>query len=332
MTTNIDFSLVTATPTDLWGTLPNGGVTTGTISAASTTQSQPHEPVWSPESPAFYFEDQQHQEMFRVYRKQRQAHNSLSRPGPAWTEEDELKLVDALWMDWIGEHYPASTSWTYDALDLDALVVTPLRRHELKAFKIDYETYAEIKLRLLNTIIAVKGHPFLVQKIAQTPQGFKLAVSNGTKTFAVMYNDLTDLRSLPPMYVNSPSYPGWLCRRPGRVYQQGMNRSNTQLLSIDGKAAVSNLDATYFVKTFHKRQTRAWDTTLHSLLEGGEIGSIRLSDDVAVKNDKGKILACYRGRFLGKIKDADVLVGDEDDLLQQWIERSVKEVGLELRA
>lgn len=295
---------------------------------------QPIDPgpaTWSQESPSFYFEDVSQQAYFKTLRFQRQQHNGITRPGPSWTEADELKLVDTLWKEWFDEPYPGA-SWSYDDLNLDGLEAKPLRKFALNPFKIEYETYQEIKLRLLNTVIAIKGHPFLVQKIAHQANGFKLAVSDGSKTYSVMYKDLVDLRSIPPMYVNSPSSPGWLCRMPGRVYQQGMNRQNTLLKTIDGKGNIANLDANYFVKTFNKRQLRKWDTTLKSLLDAGDLSSVRLSDEVAVKIDKGKILACYRGRFLGKINDNDILVGDEDDLLQQWIERSVKEVGLELRA
>ncbi len=287
--------------------------------------------MWSPESPAFYFEDTGHQSYFKSCRTQGQQHNAMVRPGPSWTEADELKLVDKLWREWFDEPYPGG-NWTYTDLNLDALEVKPLRKYALNPFKIEYETYQEIKLRLLNTVIAIKGNPFLVQKIAQQPGGFKLAVSDGVKTYSVLYKDLTDLRSIPPMYVNSSSAPGWLCRIPGRVYQQGMNRQNTVLKTVDGKSAFSVLDATNFVKTFNKRQTRQWDTTLKSLLEAGDLSCVRLSDEVAVKTEKGKILACYRGRFLGKVNNNDILVGDEDDLLQQWIDKSVKEVGLELRA
>lgn len=286
---------------------------------------------WQPESPSFYFEDPSHQSMFKAHRNQRQMHNAGHRPGPVWTEEDELKLVDYLWIDWFDEPYPGNT-WTYDDLNLDTLEVKPLRKYELRPFKINYETYSEIKLRLLNTVISIKGHPFLVQKIANTTTGFKLAVTNGEKTQTVMYNDIIDLRTMPPMYINGSSYPGWMCRVPGRVYQQGMNRSNTILKSLDGKQNLTGLEAQHFIKTFHKRKTRKWDETLSSLLQNGEMGSLRMSDEVAVKVEKGKVLACYRGRFLGKIQDNDIIVGDEDDLLQQWIERSVKEVGLELRA
>ncbi|HUP80336.1 MAG TPA: hypothetical protein VM260_17405, partial [Pirellula sp.] len=293
---------MTIQPTYSWGPAVGPFIDPGPVNAQSTTQGQPIPVAWSPESPSFYFEDESHQASFSTFRNQRKMSNTLSRPGPSWTEEDELKLVDTLWLEWFGEHYPANQSWAYDNLNLDALEAKPLRKHELRPFKIEYETYQEIKLRLLNTVIAIKGHPFLVQKIAVKPDGFQLAVSDGLKTYVVKYSDLVDLRSLPPMYIQTQAnQPGWLCRMPGRVYQQGINRQNTIVKSIDSKATVAALDTNYFVRTFGKRQKRTWDPTIKSLLEWGEIGSVRLSDDVAVKSEKGKILACYKGRFLGKI-------------------------------
>lgn len=321
---------------------PFQGFSSGGLSTATTDPLQaytniqliqpvPTQSAWQPEAPEYYFEEASHREYFRIQRKTRQMHNAANRPGPNWTEADELKLVDLLWREWFDEPYPGA-SWQFEDLNLDALETKPLRKYDLRPFKINYETYQEIKLRLLNTVISIKGHPFLVQKIAQTPQGFKLAVSDGLKTKTVLYKDLTDLRSIPPMYVNGSHGPGWMCRIPGRVYQQGMNRQNTVLKAVDGKATLSALDATHFVKTFNKRTMRQWSSTLKSLLDVGELPGVRLSDEVAVKSEKGKILACYRGRFLGTVNDNDVIVGDDDDLLQQWIERSVKEVGLELRA
>lgn len=282
-----------------------------------------------------YFSEISHQTHFASIRKQKHDYNIMTgRAGPAWTALDEAQLVNKVWNDLYGESFPGGEGqWNdYDDLNLDALAEKPMRRHELRPFKLEYETYAEIKLRLLNTVISIKGHPFAVARIFYNPPaGFILLVSDGEKVFRVNYNDLQDLRTIPAMYV-SGSDGGWLCRVPGKVYQQGLTRHNTMIKSADSSTTLCAFNQSTFMKNFRNRDRREWNETIASLLMGGEIAHMRLSDEVAVKTDRNKIVACYKGRRLGNIEGNDVLVNDEDDLLQDWIERSAKRVGLGLRA
>lgn len=288
--------------------------------------------AWLSKAPDFYFEEFPHQDHFRLKRKNQMEWNAAHRPGPAWTETDELQMVNLLHLNWFGEEWNAG-ELDFPVLDLDKLPVLPLRKKELPPFKIEYETYQEIKLRLLNTVISIKGHPFLVSKIRQKSGSFELALNDGVSPHysKVNYKDIQDLRSIPPMYL-SLNQTGWLCRIPGKVYQQGLNRNNTVLKSIDSGSSLTALDATSLLRNMAKRTNRKWDGTLLSLLNAGELGSIRLSDDIAVHNKKNKTVACYRGRSLGEVHDNDIRVFDEDDLLQEWIDRASKEVGMELRA
>lgn len=281
----------------------------------------------------FYFDHQPYASSFEAHRQMKRAHNASHRPGPAWLPADELKLVDNLWKEWYGEPWPGPQGWDYNQLNVDALETVPLRRKEMPPFKINYDTYAEIKLRLLGTAISVKGHPFFVKHIRKAENGkFHLALSDGEKMHQVVYDDLIDLRSIPALYVTHSSTSGWLCRTPGRVYQQGMNRNNTQLRSADGAAAICNMEGLSIVKSIRGRQVRKWNETLSSLLIGGEINNLRLSDDVALRSKSGKILACYRGRALGRVQGDEIVLYDEDDLLQEWIEKPVKEAGLQMAA
>lgn len=279
-----------------------------------------------------YFEESAYIAHFEQRRTQTKVWN-IQHGKPEWTEVDEIKLVDKLHMDWFSEPF-GGFQWTYPDLNLDALEAKPLRRRELTPFKINYETYQEIKLRLMNTVISIKGHAFLVQKIKQpTPGKFLLALQDHAGNIvSVKYDDIQDLRSIPPMYVVTGG-TGWLRRHPGRVYQQGITRQNTTLWDVAGKGVVGNIDVNKLIRNLGTRDNRKWDATMYSLVKQGELPVIRLSDDVAVKREEdNKILACYRGRVLGEIRDNDVLVMDEDDLLQGWIERATTEVGLELRA
>lgn len=287
--------------------------------------------AWLQKPGSSYFEENQYAHHFEQRRADKILYNSDHRPGPAWTEEDEIKLVNHLYTDWYGEPY-FGNEWTYNQLNLDAIEAKPLRRRELSPFKIDYETYAEIKLRLLNTVISIKGHPFLVAKIKNKEgAGWQLALTNGGSNLSqISYSDIQDLRTIPPMYAQAGS-TGWLCRIPGRVYQQGINRHNTLLKDVASQGHTGGLDVNKLVRGLGSRQLRRWDETMSSLVSSGDLPVTRLSDDIAVKRTEEGVIACYRGRALGKIKDNDVLVNDEDDLLQQWISRSAKEVNLELR-
>lgn len=281
----------------------------------------------------YYFDHVPYATSFVAHRDMKKQYNHGHRPGPSWLPADEIKLVDNLWKEWYGEPWPGPQGWDFETLDVPALEAIPLRKKEMPPFKINYDTYAEIKLRLLGTAISVKGHPFYVKHLRKTENGkFHLALSDGNKMYQAAYDDLTDLRSMPPMYVTHSGSAGWLCRSPGRIYQQGMNRSNTQLRSPDGAAAICSMEASSIVKAVRGRQIRKWNETMFSLMSGGEISNLRLTDEVAVRSRNNKIVACFRGRPLGAIKGNEVKVYDEDDLLQEWIENPVREAGLELSA
>jgi hypothetical protein len=282
--------------------------------------------------PSYYFEEETHQGVFNANRSSLQAWNASHRPGPAWTEADENQLVNKLCMTWFGEPYNWS-DWTteYQPLNLDKLDPIVKRKRPLPSFKIDYQTYAEIKLRLLNTIILINGVPFYVGKIKQKGEDYVLGVTGDGQSgyFTVKYSDIKDLRSLPPMYITT-SKTGWLARHPGRVYQQGATRQNTMMFSIDGRDSWG-IDSSNMLRAISRRENRKWNETLLSLMKSGDLTNTRLSDEVAVLRSSDKILACYKARPLGFIQDNTVTLIDEDDILQGWIEASAEEVGLELR-
>ncbi len=327
-------------PNDTWVTFASGGIspTTTSWSPNSLGQAMPQAAApqapqpsagWSPKPGNHYFGSTNMAHTFNIRRAERQAVYAME--GKAWTEQDEHKLVDKLWRNEYGEPWPGTTSWSHPDLDLDSLEALSVRKHPLQPFKLEYETYAEIKLRLYNTVISVKGHPFLVKAVGGDAPNWKLVVTDGVKTSVVKYSDLTDLRSIPPMYVTQ-NMPGWLCRAPGRVYQQGMNRQNTALRSIDASSLIAHFNPLEFINGFKNRTNRKWETSHFSLMKTGELPALRLSDDVAVTTRKGKVIACYKGRPLGAIVENTVKLFDEDDVLQEWIERSAKNVGLELSA
>jgi hypothetical protein len=284
---------------------------------------------WEGMPGSHYFEDAGHALYFQQQRINKRDWNLSHYPQePNWTYAKELSLVDKLHRDWFDEPYMGTTAWSYDDLNLDGLETVPLRKHDLQPFKINYDTLQEVKLRLNNTAISIKGHTFVVKAVRSDHGQFFLAVSDLNKTYKVNYKDLTDLRSIPAMYVGS----GWLCRIPARVYQQGLNRHNTLLKSVDCSSSISNMNPDQIVSQIRSRVKRSWDSTLLSLVSNGDLSNLTLSGDVAVKHEKGKVMACYRGRKLGYVQGNEVTVLDEDDLLQSWIEKPVKNVGLELRA
>lgn len=285
--------------------------------------------------PADYFEQANHREYFKMMRKQTIQHNLMNRPGPSWTPEDEHKLVNKLFMEWFDEPYESMPDWVHSGktLDLDKLPLVQVRKRSLPPFKINYQTLAEIKLRLYGTLISIKGNPFFVKSVKQNDGKFYLKVVDGLdREWVVCYDDLHDLRSLPPMYLAYKG-TGWLSRHPGRVYQQGINRNNTTMWAVDGSQVLYNIDPARLVKDITKRSDKAWNSTLAELMVDGELHTCRLSDDVAVtRKDEAQTFACYRGRVLGSIEDNTVLLEDEDDLHQEWIDNAVKAVGLNLAA
>lgn len=294
-------------------------------------QPQPPQSTFQPKPGSEYFLNSAHAAMFEQKRTQRIHHNTANRLGPTWTEMDELDLLNHLHIQWFDEPWPGTngSSWVEN--------VPPLPENEpllptrsFPPFKIDYQTYPEIKLRLLNTVIAINGVPYYVKRIREhNGEFFLLVLGNTDKEYSVRYSSITDLRSPPPMYLTTNS-TGWFCRYPARVYQQGVTRSNAHIRTIDGKSLLYNLDPLSFIRAIHRRQNKAWHTSYNDLMASGELSSARLTDNIAVVG-KNKIL-CYRGRPLGKIENTTVHVEDEDDLQQQWIEKEVNSAGLELAA
>lgn len=300
------------------------------VQAAQTTPQSPS--TWEEKPGSHYFETTEHAAVFADRRHQSKMYNQTHGLSPIWSEHKEHKLVDQLWRGWFDEPWPGVQVWTQDELNLDALPTQSLRKYKLQPFKINYETYQEIKLRLYNTVISVKGNPFWVKAVGQDGVGkFKLLLTDVDKQYQVKYDDLNDLRTIPPMYVTSSS-TGWLARHPGRVYQQGMNRNNTSIRSPDCEAMVASFDPVSFINGFKKRQNREWSPVFANLLSTGELANIRLSDDVAIQHKRNKVIACYRGRALGEVVENEVNLFDEDDALQQWIETAARKVNLELRA
>lgn len=294
--------------------------------AQATTQAG-----WTEKHGSYYFEDDPdciHR--FHEHRTVRKSMNVQAGVTPVWTEALELNLVEKVWRHYHDHPWPGIPTWTHPELDLDKLETQSLRKYPLPPFKIEYQTYQEIRLRLYNTVISIKGNPFWVKQISNSPAGWRLAVWDGLEVYQVLYKDLQDLRSMPPMYINV-GHPGWLTRHPGRVYQQGMNRSNTSIRTIEGNSGLLNFDPSAFIHGFRNRRKQTWSKEIFSLMKHGDLSSIRLSDQVAVTAKKDGVLACYKGRALGRIQDNEVVVLDEDDLLQEWIEKATKDVGLELR-
>lgn len=317
------------------GIQPTWAPTSTTPAPQPAPQPAPSTPQEFAGHPAdHYFADYHHRNFFTTKRVSQINYNKQTRPPPWWTEADELQLVNKLYMEWFNEMYDGDGNgdWTTKSptLELDKIEPKIIQKRHLPPFKIDYQTFNEVRLRLLNTVILINGSPFYVGKIREKNNGFILGVFKGDREMkTVMFKDLQDLRSIPGMYLTTAS-TGWLCRIPGRVYQQGVNRNNTQFRTVNGKSVLFNLDPLSMINAIDKRQDRTWHHTYEGLMKDGELQAVRLSDDIAVQGTKAE--ACYRGRVLGCIKDGEILCEDEDDLLQGWIEKAAKNVGLEMQA
>lgn len=251
---------------------------------------------------------------------------------PLWTPEMEMSLVNEIHLVHYGEPYVA-ISWTEPELNVDALPVRPVNRRPLPAFKLPYQKLDEIQLRLNKTMITVKGNPFYIRSIKQAHGDFYLnMVDCDGKAWRSKYKDIPDLRSPPPLFITHEGATGWLQRIPERVYQQGLNRSNTIIRGLHSDGLVANFHPEKMCKTLASRTTRKWDNSLASLMQETAVKAVRLSDSVAAGRHGSHLMAYYKGRTLGAIKDDEVLLQDEDDLLQDWIVKDARDAGFRLRA
>lgn len=214
---------------------------------------------------------------------------------------------------------------------------------KMPPFKLNYSNWEEVSHRLRNSMIVVKGLPYVVEHVEPARTGEALLyLTDGETRHVVPITEITSVRSLPPMYVNCVGDSGttayWFCRVPstpqgGREqqhhgdYMQGMTTRNTMVKAPGKQMSYHGTPSLWpIIRGLKNKEDVHWDSKIEELMVKRIIPNIRLSDTVAVYLNKS-VQAEYKGRTLGMIKDDRVQLSEEDRDTP-WIYSDLQSVGL----
>lgn len=226
--------------------------------------------------------------------------------------------------------------WNVPELDVSALPTREFDRPKLAPFKLEYDTLQEVQMRFRQTVIQIKGNPFYVSDIRadrNQPRRYVFLTEDVADRKAhVSLDQIEDMRSVPPGFVQMDGYSAWMCRSPARVNQQGLTGQNVLMrrvssgdnIPVNQKAIVKGLDS--------KGKVTRWTPQYRDLMVNGVVREMRLSDEVALFHKKEDVYVAYKGRVFGKLQHGNLVAAmDEDDLIQPWIGRHFSKVDLEVR-
>jgi hypothetical protein len=218
-----------------------------------------------------------------------------------------------------------------EELDLAALPEKVYDRPKLQPFKIKYDTLEEVRMRFNKTVIMVKGNAFTVtdQRMVKDRIYVLLEDHTGTKKYIAM-DDIPDLRPPPSMYLQCNSEAGYLVRSPSRVNQQGMTTNSVHLRRVGSRDYLGWRPEDLRDSLSKMETTVIWTEIYRPLIVTGALRTLRLSHRVALYQKSDDVVAEYKGRRLGILKDHAVQFFDDDDKTQPWVKRDLSKVHLEI--
>lgn len=213
---------------------------------------------------------------------------------------------------------------------------------EKKPLFMPYDNLAEARLRLRNSVIRLNGSPIHVIEVMQG-RGNALNIHYRTSE----EGDLTqityapdaglDLSPLPARYVLSqPNHKNanWAFRLPARgIYQQGGNKSNTQIRrSGDGMRTTIGAELNIVKAYWAPNEIRGVDEAFKKI--GSARTAMPCSDHVAVFAYDGKPGIEYHGIKLADFNSADIsnggIVIKTEVPLTPLMEKRINEVGIKI--
>ncbi len=219
-----------------------------------------------------------------------------------------------------------------DLPDVPIVRLPSKRRMAQPTLKIQYDTLHDITMRLSNSLIFVGSVLYYCREIVEIDKEFLLIVENADdQRFKCWYkNDAIDLRTIEPQYIRHQASPGFLCRSPSRQQRQGILFDNVYCRCVGGGGTVRFENIRSLIDGVTTEIYPWTPTYLDLMLRLRALPALRLSKDVALYTKrKGPLMAEYRGRLLGEVKDNTVLV-DKDDFTRPWIVNAARMVGLEV--
>jgi hypothetical protein len=222
----------------------------------------------------------------------------------------------------------------FDKYDFAPIVRMPSKRRiSQPAFRLDFETLHDIRLRLQSGAIFIGAEMYFVSDIYAIEDDFLLLVKDKDgKTFKCWYKKTPeiDLRSPEPQYFTEESRPSYFMRSPRRQNRQAVCYDNCYAKPVNNRE-FHTIDPRLFMSGM-SRDVLQWDSALSRFMAHNKIiASVRMSRDLAFyRADSKTIKAEYRGRELGTVED-DYIIMDELDAKKPWIRRDVNLIGCRVR-
>jgi hypothetical protein len=216
---------------------------------------------------------------------------------------------------------------------LQVTPIRPKRSVNMPTFKLQFDNITDITRRLMKSLIYVGGELYYVSNIHKEGDDFVLYVTDeNEKTYRIPYSTPEiNLRSAEPRYLQYNGGTAYYFRPPLREQAQGMSRTNIRLKYFGTDAHDGCDRVTRMIKGMRKVEPVQWSSTYADLMLKEEIiNSMRMSNNIAIGMSQDKLIAEYKGRYFGTLKDDCVFV-DAQDFQKPWVQRDVARIGCKLR-
>lgn len=216
--------------------------------------------------------------------------------------------------------------------EVPVMILPTKRRLGQPTFKLPFENLHDLRMRLAGGYLFVGSKLYYCSDARELEGDFLLILRDDQdRNYRCWYNKTQgiDLRTPEPQYVTEENVPGYFFRIPVKQQRQAVNHDNMYIKRV-GTERIGHFHPLSLVKGL-TRECVQWRPMLADLFKGYSLNSLRLSKDIAVYRDgDDKLIAEYRGRNLGEIRDDRILV-DELDVSKIWIHRDAGAVGLQVR-
>lgn len=217
--------------------------------------------------------------------------------------------------------------------DVPIIQLPSKRRLSQPTLKMPFESLHDIRMRLTHGYVFVGATLFYVNDVREIEGDFLLILQDtNDQKFKCWYNktNCIDLRTPEPQYITEDNLPGFFFRPPYKQQRQAINHDNTYVKTV-GKTNPHHCHPKALVKGL-SRECLVWKPVIYDLMtKARAVQSLRLSKDIAVyRNEQDQLMAEYRGRPLGEVKD-DTIFCHPLDAKKNWINRDAAAVGCTLR-
>lgn len=182
-----------------------------------------------------------------------------------------------------------------------------------------YESIADVKLRLSNSLVRVKDRPVIVMDAH--PGGVVSVRDVEDIVLNVKVKDL-ELTPVPLGFVNQDGQLLYVMRKPTRRYKQGLTRENIHAIDVfTGKEVGLNLHSVALSDTIRGVYPSVGDC-FTAVREGAQ-KALAFSREWAVALMKDELSILHKGVVVGYVGDKSVMLNPEKYFLKESLTESL---------